>query len=113
MSVSSDTIELRGLLFEAMIQDSINLRQKLLWTYKQVELSDAGNIQINCFEESIKNGLEEDHIIEEYKNHLKSFKEWLEILLLDAQVITAFRIGSEAFSKDEYSMVDSALWYRN
>lgn len=111
MSVSSNTIELSGLLFEAMIQDSVNLRQKLLWTYKQVELSEAGNIQINCFEESIKNGLEDDYIIEEYKNHLKSFKEWLEILLLDAQVITAFRIGSEAFT--DGNDVDSALWYRN
>lgn len=111
MSITSDAITLSGLLFEAMIQDSVNLRQKLLWTHTKVELSEAGNIQINGFEESIKNGLEEDYIIEEYNNHLKSFKEWLEILLLDAQVITTFRIGSVAFT--DRDAVDSLSWYRN
>lgn len=99
--------KLRGLMFEAMAQDSINLRQKLLWTYKGVELEEAGNEQIRIFEESINDGLEEDFIIDEYKIHLKSFKEWLEILLLDAQVIYLLRSGLITYKSE----VESMLWY--
>lgn len=99
--------KLRGLMFEAMAQDSINLRQNLLWTFKHVELESAGQVQIKRFEESIADGLEEDFIIEEYKKNLKSFKEWLEIFLLDAQVIYLLRSGLITYKSE----VESMLWY--
>lgn len=107
MSVSSNTIELSGLLFEAMIQDSVNLRQKLLWTFKQVELEKAGHEQIKVFEEAIAKNKEEDFIIEEYKNHLKSFSKWLEIFLLDAQLIYLLRSGLIVYKPE----VESRIWY--
>lgn len=101
------TNKIRGLMFEAMIQDSINLRQKLLWTYKLPDFIHAGNKQIECFEESINAGLEEDYIIEEYKGHLKAFKEWLEIFLMDAQLIYLIRSG-DITNKDD---VSGCVWY--
>ena len=76
-----------GLLFEAMIHDSVNLRQKLLWTNSYNDLIAAGEMQINCFEESIKDGLEEGFIIDEYKGHLENFREWFEIFKMDLQIV--------------------------
>lgn len=99
--------KLRGLMFEAMINDSVNTRQKLLWTFKHVELESAGHVQIKKFEEAIVENDEEDFIVEEYKTHLKSFKEWLEILLLDAQVIYLLRTG-DITDRDD---VGSFSWY--
>ena len=99
---------LSGLMFEAMIQDSINLRQKLLWTNVKDDLEDAGNLQIRCFEESISAGLEEDFIIEEYKGHLKSFREWFKIFMMDLQVIYILRQGHSAFQEGD--LLDESSW---
>lgn len=78
---------LSGLLFESMIQDSVNLRQKLLWTNSYSDLIAAGEEQISCFEGSIKDGLEEGFIIDEYKGHLENFREWFEIFKMDLLVV--------------------------
>ena len=99
---------LKGLLFEAMIQDSINLRQKLLWTNVKDDLEDAGNLQIRCFEESIDAGLEEDFIIEEYKEHLKTFREWFKIFMMDVQVIYILRQGPGSFQ--EANLLERTNW---
>ena len=99
---------LRGLLFEAMIQDSVNLRQKILWTEVESDLLEAGEVQIKCFEESIEAGHEEDYIIEEYKGHLERFKEWFQIFKMDLQLIVALRNGSISFTDSDY--IDSNSW---
>ena len=78
---------LRGKMFEAMIQDSVNLRQKILWNNSYNELIAAGEEQISCFEGSIKDGLEEGFIIDEYKGHLENFREWFEIFKMDLLVV--------------------------
>lgn len=78
---------LSGLLFESMIHDSVNLRQKLLWTNSYSDLIAAGEEQISCFEGSIKDGLEEGFIIDEYKGHLENFREWFEIFKMDLLVV--------------------------
>ena len=100
--------QVRDLLFEAMITDSTSLRQKLLWTEVAPDLEEAGNIQIKLFEESIQDAKEEAFIIEEYKEHLKKFKEWFQIFLMDLKIIVMFRNGSESFQKDE--AVDEENW---
>ena len=99
---------IRGKLFEAMVQDSVNLRQKLLWNEVQSDLISAGENQIICFKESIEAGLEEDYIIEEYKGHLKNFKEWFEVFKMDLQVIYMLRNGSTSFESGD--MIDSVKW---
>ena len=99
--------DIRGLMFESMIADSVNLRQKLLWTFKHVELEKAGHEQIKVFEEAIAKNKEEDYIIEEYKNHLKSFSEWLKIILLDAQLIYLLRSGLIVYKPE----VEARIWY--
>ena len=102
--------ELRGLLFEAMIQDSVNLRQKLLWTNVESDLIAAGEEQIKCFEENIAAGMEEEYIIEEYKDHLERFKEWFQIFKMDLQLIVALRNGSSSFTADDWNYVDTNSW---
>lgn len=100
--------QVRDLLFEAMITDSTSLRQKLLWTEVASDLEEAGNLQIKLFKESIQDAKEEAFIIEEYKEHLKKFKEWFQIFLMDLKIIVMFRNGSESFQKDE--AVDKENW---
>lgn len=102
--------ELRGLLFESMIHDSINLRQKLLWTNTESDLLAAGEDQIKSFEENIDARREEDYIIEEYKGHLEQFKEWFEIFKLDLRLISALRNGSGSFTDNDYNFIDSYTW---
>lgn len=102
--------ELRGLLFESMIQDSVNLRQKLLWTNVESDLIAAGEEQIKCFEENIAAGMEEEYIIEEYKDHLERFKEWFQIFKMDLQLIVALRNGSSSFTADDWNYVDTNSW---
>ncbi len=99
---------LSGLLFESMIQDSVNLRQKLLWNEVYDDLIEAGERQINCFEESIKDGLEEGFIIDEYKGHLEKFKDWFEVFKMDLQVVKLLRQGSYGFQTNY--MIDSEKW---
>ena len=99
---------IRGMLFEAMIQDSVNLRQKLLWSYTFTELEEAGKEQILGFEKAIDDKLEEDYIIEEYKGHLKKFREWFKIFMMDLQVIYVLRQGTTAFEAN--GMVDNVKW---
>lgn len=82
---------LRGLLFEAMVQDSVNLRQRLLWSEVESDLKEAIEVQIQCFEENIKESKEEECVIEELKDHLKNFKEWSEYFLMDVKVIYKLR----------------------
>ena len=76
---------LSGMLFESMIQDSINIRQKLLYNETEEDLIEAGERQIKCFEDSINNPNEEDYMIEEYNYHLTNFIEWFEIFKKDIQ----------------------------
>lgn len=102
--------ELRGLLFEAMFQDSVNLRQKLLWTEVESDLLKAGDKQIEIFEEAIESKMEEDYIIEEHKYHLEQFKEWFEIFKMDLQLIVALRNGSGAFTDDDWNYIDTNSW---
>ena len=102
--------ELSGLLFESMIHDSINLRQKLLWTYTEDDLLKAGENQIDRFEESIFKGLEEDYILEEYKDNLEQFKEWFEIFKMDLRLIVALRNGSGSFTDNNYNFIDTNSW---
>lgn len=83
--------ELSGRLFEAMVQDSVNLRQKILWSEVESDIKDAINNQIQSFEESINEAKEEDYIIEEYRGHLERFKEWSDYFLMDAGVIYELR----------------------
>ena len=97
-----------GRLFEAMIQDSVNLRQKLLWNEVHSDLICAGENQIICFKESIEAGLEEDYIIEEYKGHLKNFSEWFEVFKMDLLVVKLLRKGSYGFQTN--NMIDSEKW---
>ena len=86
-----------GLLFEAMIHDSVNLRQKLLWTETYDDLIAAGEKQINSFQESIDDGSEEGFIIDEYKGHLENFREWFEVFKMDLQVVKLLRQESYGF----------------
>lgn len=79
--------ELRGLLFESMISDSNNLRQKCIWKFSIDELEKAIEIQINCFEDNINEGKEPDYILEEQKGHLKRFREWSEYFMLEAKAL--------------------------
>lgn len=102
--------ELRGLLFEAMIQDSVNLRQKLLWTEVESDLLKAGEEQIKCFKENIAAGIEEDYIIEEYNGHLERFLKWFQIFKMDLQLIVALRNGSESFTDNNYNFIDTNSW---
>lgn len=102
--------ELSGLLFESMFQDSINLRQKLLWANTEDDLLKAGENQINIFEESIFKGLEEDYILEEYRSNLEQFKEWFEIFKMDLRLISALRNGSGSFTDNNYNFIDTNSW---
>lgn len=101
---------LRGLLFEAMIQDSINLRQKLLWSEVESDILEAGEKQIKCFEEAIEAKAEEDYIIEEYKGHLERFKEWFQIFKMDLQLIVALRNGFGSFTDKDCNYIDTNYW---
>lgn len=106
--IISKTEIIKGLLFEAMIQDSVNLRQKLLWNEVYSDLIEAGENQIKGFEESIKDGLEEEFIIDEYKGHLEKFREWFAVFKMDLQVVKLLRQGSYGFQTN--SMVDKTDW---
>lgn len=99
---------LSGKLFEAMIHDSVNIRQKLLWNEVYSDLIDAGENQIKSFKESIEAGLEEDFIIDEYKGHLENFTEWFEVFKMDLQLVKLLRQGSHGFQTN--SMLDEMNW---
>lgn len=110
--------ELRGLLFEAMFQDSVNLRQKLLWTEVESDLIAAGDKQIEILEDALESAnttiLDDDNekgeMIKEYSSQLKNFKEWFEIFKMDLQLIVALRNGSGAFTDDDWNYIDTNSW---
>lgn len=79
--------EVRGLVFEAMVSDSVNLRQKCIWDFSIAELQEAIDAQNKNFENSINEGIESNDIIEEYKGHLKRFKEWSKYFMMEAKVL--------------------------
>lgn len=79
--------EIRGLLFESMISDSNNLRQKCIWKFSIDELEKAIETQIKNFEYAIKEEKEQEYITEEYKGHLKRFIEWSEYFMLEAKAL--------------------------
>jgi len=83
--------ELRGLLFEAMVQDSVNLRQQILWSEVESDIEEAIKLQIQLFEESISEEGEEEYIIEEYTGFLERFREWSDYFLMDVKVIYELR----------------------
>ena len=70
-----------NLMLQAMVHDSINIRQKILWTFVRSSIKEAINLLKQSMNEDLKK-LENE--IEEYidlANMLKSFNEWSEIFM--------------------------------
>ena len=80
-----------NLMLQAMVHDSINIRQKILWTFVHSSIKEAINLLKQSMNEDLKK-LENE--IEEYidlANMLKSFNEWSEIFMKEVEFIQVLR----------------------
>ena len=80
-----------NLMLQAMVHDSINIRQKILWTFVRSSIKEAINLLKPSMNEDLKK-LENE--IEEYidlANMLKSFNEWSEIFMQEVEFIQVLR----------------------
>ena len=80
-----------NLMLQAMVHDSINIRQKILWTFVRSSIKEAINLLKQSMNEDLKK-LENE--IEEYidlANMLKSFNEWSEIFMQEVEFIQVLR----------------------
>lgn len=73
---------IRKMILDCFIKDSINLRQKLLWSYNLLTLQNCVDKQIEILELNNNKNFTENET-----NHLKLFKEWSIFFLLDALVL--------------------------
>ena len=80
-----------NLMLQAMVHDSINIRQKILWTFVRSSIKEAINLLKQSMNEDLKK-LENE--IEEYidlANMLKSFNEWSEIFMQEVEFVQVLR----------------------
>ena len=80
-----------NLMLQAMLHDSINIRQKILWTFVHSSIKEAINLLKQSMNEDLKK-LENE--IEEYidlSKMIKSFNEWSEIFMKEVEFIQVLR----------------------
>ena len=80
-----------NLMLQAMVHDSINIRQKILWTFVRSSIKEAINLLKQSMNEDLKK-LENE--IEEYidlSKMIKSFTEWSEIFMKEVEFIQVLR----------------------
>lgn len=81
-----------NLMLQAMLHDSINIRQKILWTFVHSSIKNAIDLLKQSMNEDLKK-LENE--IEEYidlSKMIKSFNEWSEIFMKEVEFVQVLRI---------------------
>ena len=80
-----------NLMMQAMLHDSINIRQKVLWTFVKTSIEDAITLLKQSMNEDLKK-LENE--IEEYielSKLIESFNEWSEIFMQEVEFVQVLR----------------------
>ena len=80
-----------NLMMQAMLHDSINIRQKVLWTFVKTSIEDAITLLKQSMNEDLKK-LENE--IEEYielSKLIESFNEWSEIFMKEVEFVQVLR----------------------
>ena len=79
------------LMLQSMLHDSINIRQKVLWTFVKTSIEDAITLLKQSMNEDLKK-LENE--IEEYielSKLIESFNEWSEIFMQEVEFVQVLR----------------------
>lgn len=80
-----------NLMMQAMLHDSINIRQKVLWTFVKTSIEEAIALLKQSMNEDLKK-LENE--VEEYielSKLIESFNEWSEIFMQEVEFVYVLR----------------------